>query len=99
MLALMLLSAIRELLGNGTILEDWHLLLPGSIDDPLLREAATSGRLFPFTSYQPAALVLLGLLAALWNFLIMLKPKAQAADADIEPAKRERVTGKVGAKT
>ena len=99
-LALILLSSSRELLANGTLLEHWELLLPGASDSAAVSETEALNNLFSFVAYQPAALILLGFLVAAWNSLnTQLMSSKPAAKQSVIPAKRERVTGKVGAKT
>ncbi len=98
--ALILLSSIRELLANGSLLENWQLLLPGSAESPTLREAKSPNSAFGFAAYQPAALIILGLLVAAWNVLSTTIIPAKFSDGtQVIPVKRERVTGKIGAKT
>lgn len=89
--AIVTLSAIRELLGNGSLLTNWQLLIPAS-DEILPNE--TGGKLLDFALLQPGALLLLGLLIALYNWLnkYVLSPVEPEI---VKPVKRARITGRI----
>ncbi len=63
LLALLLFSALREILLTGTLFQGWQLLIPG---ESLAFGANLDSRssLFRFVALQPAAFILLGLLLA-----------------------------------
>lgn len=89
--AILVLSTARELLGNATLLNNWQLLIPANNE---ILATETGGKLFDFFLLQPGALLLLGLLLALYNWLLSKLPGSVKSDK-IKPAERARVTGRI----
>ncbi len=94
-LVLLVLGGLRELLGQGTLLADMHLLFG---------PAAADWKIQPFPQYQgfllailpPGAFIMLGLLIALKNRIdesLAERAKAQAGDVPATQRQRVRVTG------
>lgn len=95
LLAIIIFAACRELLISGTLFTDWYLLWPAGTSAPAIGEAAPT-QLFRFADTQAGALILLGLLAALLNFLRRLMPARENAEQDMPaPVSRARVTGRL----
>ncbi|RQC89111.1 electron transport complex subunit E [Pseudomonas aeruginosa] len=94
-LVLLVLGGLRELLGQGTLLADMHLLFG---------PAAADWKIQPFPQYQgfllailpPGAFIMLGLLIALKNRIdesLAERAKVQAGDVPATQRQRVRVTG------
>ncbi|EPU0242276.1 TPA: electron transport complex subunit E [Pseudomonas aeruginosa] len=94
-LVLLVLGGLRELLGQGTLLADMHLLFG---------PAAGDWKIQPFPQYQgfllailpPGAFIMLGLLIALKNRIdesLAERAKVQAGDVPATQRQRVRVTG------
>jgi len=90
-LAMLILSALREFVGNGSLFNNWQLLIPAT-EEILPNE--TGGRLLDFVLLQPGALLILGLLLAGINYLNQSFGKAETEE-QLEPVERARVTGKI----
>jgi H+/Na+-translocating ferredoxin:NAD+ oxidoreductase subunit E len=93
---LLAFAACRELLSSGSLLHNWQLLLPtiNSQGD----SAATLGGtpLFQFANTQAGALILLGLLVALLNWVLSLGSNSEGQQQeDTALVKRARVTGRL----
>ena len=93
-LVLLVLGGLRELLGQGTLLADMHLLFG---------PAAADWKIQPFPQYQgfllailpPGAFIMLGLLIALKNRIdlhLAERAKAQQPEVPVQ-SRRVRVTG------
>lgn len=92
-LVLLVLGGLRELLGQGTLLADMHLLFG---------PAAADWKIQPFPQYQgfllailpPGAFIMLGLLIALKNRIdesLAERAKVQAGDVPATQRQRQRV--------
>lgn len=95
---LVVLGALRELLGNGTLFADMQLLFGPAAADWVIRPFGET-RHFLLAVLPPGAFLFTGLLIALKNAIDAgLKARAEAARAPAAPAgsKRVRVTGHVG---
>ena len=95
LLAILMLATLREFIATGSILKDLQLLIPS----PLLGEndsaLATTGELLRFAELQPAALILLGLIIGIKNFIdSKLADFHETESENVKPVKRARVTGK-----
>ncbi|MDD9891224.1 MAG: hypothetical protein OXU66_04655 [Gammaproteobacteria bacterium] len=90
-LAMIILSALREFIGNGSLFNNWQLLVPASME---ILPNETGGKMLDFALLQPGALLLLGLLLAGINWLNQNFSKAETEEL-IEPVERARVTGKI----
>ena len=94
LLVLVLLGAIREILGNGTLFVDMELLL-GSFGEGLTIRLFNTEQYFLLAILPPGAFIVTGLLIALKNSFDI----AQKAKADRQPkaasagSKRVRTTG------
>jgi len=88
-LAVLTLSFLRELIGNGSVFNGWQLLIPSYSD---ILPNKTGGKLFDFVLLQPGAFLLLGLLIAVYNWL---HKHSGGNEEIVEPAERARVTGRI----
>lgn len=88
--AMLALSALREFIGNGSLLNNWRLLVPASTD---ILPYDTEPKLLYFAVLQPGALLFLGLLIAVINWFNLNSSKAKNM-SPVKPANRARVTGK-----
>lgn len=96
LMALGLFAACRELLISGTFFADSALLLPVNSAVSTVPDTLNAPLLFQFANTQAAALLLLGLFVALFNYLSQLRGKSSANKPDeIIPVKRARVTGRL----
>tara|TARA_B110000444_G_C18705446_1_gene531094 strand:+ start:278 stop:775 length:498 start_codon:yes stop_codon:yes gene_type:complete len=96
LLALILFAACRELLLSGTFFANWSLLLPTSGELSTMASTLNESYFFQFANTQAAALILLGLLVALFNFLSQLRSSSPSNHSEeIAPVKRARVTGRL----
>ncbi|MBV55192.1 MAG: electron transport complex subunit RsxE [Gammaproteobacteria bacterium] len=92
--AIVALSSLRELIGRGTLLADWQLLLPVSQATAVISKGSNTTEYFDFALLLPAAFILLGLLIAGKNLIdCKLNENAPVTAREIEPIKRARVTG------
>ena len=91
LLAMLLISSIRELIGNGSLFNNWQLLVPASTT---LMPNVTGGDLLDFLLLQPGALLIIGLLLAAKNFIEQNFLPADTPEP-VKPAERARVTGKL----
>lgn len=91
LLSMVLISSIRELLGNGSLFNNWQLLIPANTS-LVLNESG--GDLLDFVLLQPGALLIMGLLLAAKNYLTENLFEAEIP-VQPQPAKRARVTGKL----
>lgn len=96
--AIVILSALRELLTTGSLFNNWHLLLPASKISEAVPAGAV-GELFKAAELAPIALILLGLIIALKNVIdhrLGIAGSIAAQDSDqaqaTKPVKRARVT-------
>jgi len=95
---LVVLGALRELLGNGTLFADMQLLFGPVAADWAIRPFGDY-RHFLLAVLPPGAFLFTGLLIALKNGIdTQLKVRAESARAPQAPAgsKRVRVTGHIG---
>ena len=97
-IAIVLLAGLRELIGQGTLFSNWHLLLPSTslIDDSLI--AVPPQTAFGFARLQPMALILLGIIVAVKNYTDSYFEKEMDVDTETEnstPVQRARVTGRI----
>lgn len=96
LIALVLLSACRELLVSGTLFANWQLLLPTSSEFATMASTLDDTRFFRFANTQAGVLILLGMLIALFNFLAQLTSKSPIdSPEELTPVKRARVTGRL----
>ncbi|GJM12557.1 MAG: hypothetical protein DHS20C12_09600 [Pseudohongiella sp.] len=96
LIALILLSACRELLISTTLFANWQLLLPTASELGIRANNPADAQFFRFAGTQAGALILLGLLIALLNFLSQLsKNRVESKTEDVVPVKRARVTGRL----
>ena len=91
LLSMVLISSIRELLGNGSLFNNWQLLIPANTS-LVLNESG--GDLLDFVLLQPGALLIMGLLLAAKNYLTENLFEAEIP-VQPQPTKRARVTGKL----
>lgn len=91
--ALLLVSAMREMLIDGSLLSDSQLLIP-SANQPLASAAGGGDYLFQFANSQPGALILLGLIVAAINALTNALG-GEENKIEVVTAKRARVTGRL----
>ena len=94
LLCLMGFAALREMLISGHLGDNWQLLLPGSDARIDITSGSTSADLFRFIRMTPVALILLGLILALRNWLTG-EPDFYSDEQPVTPAPRARVTGKI----
>jgi len=96
LMALLLFATCRELIINGTLLEDWRLLLPTNNELSIANAALDDTKFFRFANTQAGAFILLGMLIALLNVAsgFRVKKTSDAHEAVI-PVKRARVTGRL----
>ena len=96
-ITLLLLSGLREFLANGTLLENWQLLLSASsAETGLLGTDSQIMKGFPYITLQPGALIVLGLLVAGKNWLDYRRFSGGPHETEkIQPVQRARVTGKL----
>ncbi len=90
--ALLLFSAVREILISGTLLTQWSLLLPAtsaSVSEELINQGS---QVFEFAGTQAGALILLGLIIALIN---SFNSKNDEQQENIVLVERARVTGRL----
>lgn len=93
LIAILLLAAIRELIINGRLLMNWDLLIATTASRSNDLIAGSANQLFGFASTQAGALILLGLLIALVNFLTgSLKTGKNQHQEVITPVKRARLS-------
>ena len=95
LLALLLVSGLRELLISGTLLTNWQLLLPAGSEQVVLAGDPGEPRFFQFANTQAGVLLLLGLLVALLNFLAPQTNRCTDSTDATTPVKRARVTGRL----
>ena len=96
LIALLLFSGCRELLINGTVLANWHLLLPANGELSLVGRGQSDANYFRFAITQAGAFIALGLLIALTNKIRNSTGDKTADERDaVLPAKRARVTGRL----
>jgi Na+-translocating ferredoxin:NAD+ oxidoreductase subunit E len=96
LLAIILVSACRELIASGTFFKDWQLLLSAGKNLSLQESNAADSYQFTFANTQAGAPILLGLLIALINFISSLSRNIRSPkQLEIVPAKRARVTGRI----
>jgi len=96
LIALVLFAAVRELLISGTLFANWQLLLPASHELATVASKLNDTRFFRFADTQAGALILLGMLVALFNLLLQpTSSNAANEPEEIIPAKRARVTGRL----
>jgi len=96
LIALVLFAALRELLISGTLFANWQLLLPASHELASVASKLNDTRFFRFADTQAGALILLGMLVALFNLLLQpMSSNAANEPEEIIPAKRARVTGRL----
>ena len=96
LIALILFAACRELLLSGTLFTNWSLLLPTSSELTTAPNTLNERHFFQFANTQAAALILLGLLVAMFNLLSQAKSSSPINNSeDIIPVKRARVTGRL----
>ena len=96
-ITLLLLSGLRELLANGTLLENWQLLMSApSAETGLLGTDSQTMKSFTYIALQPGALIVLGLLVAAKNWLDYGRFSGDRSEPEkIQPVQRARVTGKL----
>ncbi len=96
MLVLLALGAVREILGNGTLFSDMHLLLGDSARNWTI-ELFDNYKGFLVAILPPGAFIITGFLIAVKNIIdIQLKNRAEALKAKpIKGSKRVRTTGKI----
>ncbi|NWN90868.1 electron transport complex subunit E [Marinobacter adhaerens] len=96
MIVLIILGGMRELIGQGTLFADMHLLLGPMAENWIIRPFANYPEML-FMVLPPGAFVGLGLLIALKNSIDnQLKKRQEAAQPAVTPgSKRVRVTGNV----
>lgn len=93
LIAILLLAAIRELIINGRLLMNWDLLIATTTSRSNDLIAGSANQLADFASTQAGALILLGLLIALVNFLTnSLKTGKNQRQEVITPVKRARLS-------
>lgn len=96
LIAIVLLSACRELLASGTLFANWQLLLPTSSEVATMASNIDEPRFFRFADTQAGVLILLGMLVALFNFLAQLTNRSSIDNSEEPtPVKRARVTGRL----
>ncbi len=96
MIALLLIGATREILGNGTLFANMHLLFGEVARDWQLSLFGDSYKGFLVAVLPPGAFLVAGLLIALKNTIDAQIEKRQAAKrVVIKGAKRVRTTGNV----
>ena len=93
--ALLLFSAMRELLISGSLFANWQLLQVTEGVPPTVADADI-GRFFSFADTQAGVFILLGLLLALLNLLSSYaRGRGFENRTVVVPAKRARVTGRL----
>lgn len=95
-IVLLLLGAMREILGQGVIFSDMQLLFgPAAADWKI--ELVTDYPDFLFAILPPGAFVAMGLIIAIKNIIdVQINKRAEAKRAPVEAgSKRVRVTGKI----
>ena len=93
-LVLILLGALRELLGQGTLFADMHLLFGETASNwKLTLIDDYSG--FLFAILPPGAFIGMGLLIALKNLIDDYQDKRQPANNEATESRRVRVTGTI----
>ncbi|MDI9799587.1 Rnf-Nqr domain containing protein, partial [Pseudomonas aeruginosa] len=94
-LVLLVLGGLRELLGQGTLLADMHLLFGPAAGSPA-GSPGTAGTAGSSSPPPPGAFIMLGLLIALKNRIdesLAERAKVQAGDVPATQRQRVRVTG------
>lgn len=96
LLVLLALGAIRELVGQGTLLADMHLLFGAVADDWVIRPFGDNYS-FLVVILPPGAFLVMGFLIAFKNYIdAYFKQRADAQkSAPIKGAKRVRTTGHI----
>ncbi len=94
LLVLLVLGAVRELIGQGTLFTDMHLLF-GEEAKSWRWEVVPDYPPFLFAILPPGAFVVMGLLIALKNVIDSSLKAKQASNAAPSGSKRVRVTGPV----
>lgn len=67
LMALVLLSTIRELLSYGSLFNNWYLLSPNFPGSSVILRQTSNGEFIEFASLLPAGFILLGVLVAIRN--------------------------------
>ena len=93
-LVLILLGGLRELLGQGTLFADMHLLFGDTAANWKLT-LIDDYRGFLFAILPPGAFIGMGLLIALKNLIDDYQDKRQPANNDATESRRVRVTGTI----
>lgn len=94
LLAILLLALVREFIATGSILNDLQLLIPSPLLEGNASALAVTGELFTFAKMQPAALILLGLIIGIKNFIDSRFINSDEGEMeDVKSVKRVRVTG------
>ena len=96
LLVLVLLGAIRELLGQGTVLVDMHLLFGATASDWVMRPFGDNYSLL-IVVLPPGAFLVTGFLIAIKNAIDNANKRRTDAlkDAPVKGAKRIRTTGHI----
>lgn len=94
LLCLIGFAALREILISGQLGNNWQLLVPGSAARIEVASGSAPADLFRFVRMAPVALILLGLILALRNWLTGA-PDFYSDTQPVTPAPRARVTGKI----
>jgi len=83
-------------IATGSILKDLQLLVPSPLLEQNDSALLATGELFSFAELQPAALILLGLIIGIKNFIDSKYTNLQAREMEnVTPMKRARVTGEL----
>ena len=93
-LVLILLGALRELLGQGTLFADMHLLF-GDTAATWKLTLIDDYRGFLFAILPPGAFIGMGLLIALKNLIDDYQDKRKPANNEVTESRRVRVTGTI----
>lgn len=96
LLAIVLLASLRELIGQGTLLSNWQLLIPSTLLADSSPTSIQHNFAFGFAKLQPMALILLGIIIAVKNFTdSYFKKEVDGKTDNSTPVQRARVTGRL----
>lgn len=96
LLAIVLLASLRELIGQGTLLSNWQLLIPSTLLADSSPTSIQHNFAFGFAKLQPMALILLGIIIAVKNFTdSYFKKEVDGQTDNSTPVQRARVTGRL----
>lgn len=96
LLAIVLLASLRELIGQGTLLSNWQLLIPSTLLADSNPTSIQHNFAFGFAKLQPMALILLGIIIAVKNFTdSYFKKEVDGQTDNSTPVQRARVTGRL----